>query len=122
MSAGDDEEFSQHQNVAHDRNDSMRPDGAIAGRPWEHQHTEHRLQPVGPDQAGNAKNQVQLRNDAENQIVHGTHPAGESHCIKNVLIVEKEVTNVTRRKRLEFNPPRPEPPESAFPLAIHLLP
>ena len=56
----DHEKLPEDENVTDNRNNSMRADGSVARRPWEHQHAEKWLQLVRPDKACHAKNKVKL--------------------------------------------------------------
>ena len=69
-SADGDENLAQHKQVADNRDEAVCADGSVTGGPWEHQQPENRHQLVRPHQSGNAKNQVQLHNQVEDQIFH----------------------------------------------------
>ena len=95
-SADSDENFAQHQQVPNDRDETMCADGSVTGGPGEHQQPEYRHQLVRPHESGDAKNQVQLHNQVEDQIFHKNDFEEESQFYYNAAQRnEVKVTKVT---------------------------
>ena len=68
----------------------------MTGGPREHQQPENRHQLVGPHQSGDAKNQVQLHNQVEDQIFHKNDFEGETAILlQRAQRNEAKVTKVT---------------------------
>jgi len=71
------ENFRQNYEIPDDRNNPVRSNRAMAGRPRKHQYSEHWHQPLWPHQPGDSKNQVQLNNEVEDEVFHIKEEAGE---------------------------------------------
>jgi hypothetical protein len=73
----------------------MGADGSVTGGPREHQQPEYRHQFVGPHQSGDAKDQVQLHNQVEDQIFHKNNFEGSAILLQRAQRNEAKVTKVT---------------------------
>jgi hypothetical protein len=95
-SADRDENLAEHQQVADNGDPAVCADGSMTGGPREHQQPENRHQLVGPHQSGDAKNQVQLHNQVEDQIFHkNDFEGGTAILLQPGQRHEAKVTKVT---------------------------
>lgn len=75
------QELPEHEEIPSDRHHAMNADPTVRGRPGKHQDPIQRHELFGPDQAGQAKEKVQLHDEAENQVFHISRNFGESTVI-----------------------------------------